>query len=235
VRQGHGLVACAITRSRAGLRKHATAGHQCVAAASCRPPRACHCPSSLSIASLPIGSCPTAPLSRRVDSSSRIPPAELPEPPLTGKHELRVRGSRPLHRFPAPINSPASLAALPRTSQALPSLSPELPPPPSTSRPCYRPPAAVDLLPQAAPAQGENRNESPSTSSLRSPHSRPPPCPGWPPSAAGRSPLCAPFSVSILYREEEEGHFAHNPLLYFLFYPKPSHFLSLTHSFIRSP
>jgi hypothetical protein len=48
------------------------------------------CPCSLSIASLPVESCPTVPPSRRVDSQSRIPPAELPEPPLTGKYELRV-------------------------------------------------------------------------------------------------------------------------------------------------
>jgi hypothetical protein len=75
---------------RARPRKHAIAGHQYVTAASRRPPRACRCPGSLSIASLPVGSCPTAPPSRRVDSPSRIPPAELPEPPLTGKHELCV-------------------------------------------------------------------------------------------------------------------------------------------------
>jgi hypothetical protein len=48
------------------------------------------CPGSLSIASLPVESCPTVPPSRRVDSPSRIPLAELPEPPLTGKYELRV-------------------------------------------------------------------------------------------------------------------------------------------------
>jgi hypothetical protein len=90
---------------RARPRKHAIAGQQCVVAASRRPPRTCRCPGSLSIASLPVGSCPTALPSRRVDSPSRIPPAELPEPSLTGKHELRVRGSRPSHRLPAPINS----------------------------------------------------------------------------------------------------------------------------------
>jgi hypothetical protein len=76
--------------SHARPRKHAITGHQCVAAASRRPPRTCRCPGSLSIASLPVWSCPTAPSSRRVDPPSRIPPAELPEPPLTGKHELRV-------------------------------------------------------------------------------------------------------------------------------------------------
>jgi hypothetical protein len=135
---------------RARPRKHAIAGHQWVAAASRWPPRACRCPGSLSIASLPVGCCPTAPPSHRVDSPSRIPSAELPEPPLTGKHELRVRGSRPSHRLPAPINSPTSLAASPRTSQALHSLS--LPRAPTAA--LHKPP----LL------QTTRRRRSPSTS-----------------------------------------------------------------------
>jgi hypothetical protein len=54
------------------------------------PIRACRCPCSLSTASLTVGSCLTAPPSRCVFSPSRIPSAELPEPPLTGKHELCV-------------------------------------------------------------------------------------------------------------------------------------------------
>jgi hypothetical protein len=107
---------------RARPRKHAIAGHQYVAAASRRPPRASRCPGSLSVASLPVGSCPTAPPSRRADSPSRIPPAELPEPPLTQARAPRAR-LRPAEPPSRSYKETPSLSTAPRTSQLAPSLS----------------------------------------------------------------------------------------------------------------
>jgi hypothetical protein len=90
-RPGRDLVACAVTRS---TRKAAQACHR-------RPPvRRCRKPPATSRLPVPparstLHRCPlvqqtnsTAVASRR--PPSRIPPGELPEPPLTGKHELRV-------------------------------------------------------------------------------------------------------------------------------------------------
>jgi hypothetical protein len=96
---GRGLAVCAVTTSTC---KAARARHRLLdwsspssamlqAAGHLAPTtRTCRCPGSLSTASLPVGSCPTATPSRRVYSPSRIPQAELPEPPLTDRHELRV-------------------------------------------------------------------------------------------------------------------------------------------------
>jgi hypothetical protein len=144
---------------RARPRKNAIAGHQYVAAASRRPPRACRCPGLLSIASLPVGSCPTAPPSHRVDSPSRIPPAELPEPPLTQARapRARLRLAEPPSRS---YKETPSLSTAPCTSQLAPSLSlasqrhHQSRPPPSSVL-AQRKIALVDLPLRAAPAQGE--------------------------------------------------------------------------------
>jgi hypothetical protein len=55
---------------------------------------------------------------------------------------------------------------------------------------------------------------------------------GAPSPSTGRPPCRLP---SLFGSKEEEGHLPHNLLLYFLFYPRPSHFFSLSHSFIKSP
>jgi hypothetical protein len=98
-RPGRGLAICAATPS---TRKAARVHHHLLDWSSpsstlpqvtshlAPPAQACRCPGSLSTASMPVGFCPTGPPSRHVYSPSRIPPAELPQPPLTGKHELCV-------------------------------------------------------------------------------------------------------------------------------------------------
>jgi hypothetical protein len=155
---------------RARPRKHAIASHQYIAAASRRPPRSCHCPGSLSIASLPVGSCPTAPPSRRVDSPSRMPPAELPEPPLTQERAPRAR-LRPAEPPSRSYKATPSLSTAPRTSQLAPSLSlasqrhHQSHPPPSSVL-AQRKIALVDLPLRAAPAQGEPGTSIPIHSSL---------------------------------------------------------------------
>jgi hypothetical protein len=151
-RPGHSLVACAVTRSTC---KAAQARHR-------RPPvRRCRKPPTTSRLPLPRLALHCIAARRVLSNSTAVASRRLPVVNPGGRaartainkqaRAPRAR-PRPRYRLPAPINSPAPLAASPRTSQALPSLSPELLPQPSTSRPCYKPPAAVDLPPQATPA-----------------------------------------------------------------------------------
>jgi hypothetical protein len=142
-------------------------------AASRRPPRATHSclplPRLALHCILPVGSCPTASPSRHVYSPSRIPPAELPEPPLTCKHELRVFDPGRDTTFPMPKN---------RGWRSLPCLAPPQQPPSSSlalhrRRHCclyFSSPLPVDLPIRAAPARGELRKSFPI-------HSSPSPCP----------------------------------------------------------
>jgi hypothetical protein len=177
-RPASGLAVCAATTS---TRKAARARHRLLdwsspssalpqAVGHLAPPtRACRCPGSLSTASLPVGSCPTTSPSRRVYSPSRIPPAKLPEPPVTCKHELRVLDPGWDTAFPTPIN---------RGRRSLPRLAPPQQPPSSSlalhrRRHCclyFSSPPPVDLPIRAAPARGELRRSFHI-------HSSPSPCP----------------------------------------------------------
>jgi hypothetical protein len=190
-RPGRDLVACAVMRS---TRKAAQAHHHRPPVRPCRKPPAT---SRLPLPRLPLH-CIAARrvLSNSTAVASRRPPVANPAGRAARtaiNRQARAPRARPRPRYhlPAPINSPASLAASPRTSQALPSLSPELPPPPSQAAPVTdRPPPSISLHkpPQPEVRTGTSRPRPPLSIP---PHSRLPPCPGRPPSAAGRSPLCA--------------------------------------------
>jgi hypothetical protein len=160
-RPGRDLVACAITRS---TRKAVQARHR-------RPPvRRCHKPPTTSRLPLPRLAlhCIAAHRILSTVASRRLSVANPAGRAARTAINMQARALRarpqPRYRLLAPINSPASLAASPRTSQALPSLSPELPPPPSQAAPVTdRPPSSISLHkpPQPEVRTGTSRPQPP--------------------------------------------------------------------------
>jgi hypothetical protein len=127
---GRDLVACAITRFTC---KVAQACHRRPPVRRCRKPPATsrlplprlalHC-----IAARRVLSNSTAVVSRRPPVAN--PAGRAARTAINRQARAPRARPRPRYRLPAPINIPTPLAASPCTSQALPSLSPKLPPPP---------------------------------------------------------------------------------------------------------